>query len=179
MLFVTTLYTILQIAQPILTNQTIAYIEGESRNFKTGFLYFLGILSATLVMSLLMSQIYYIFAVLGFNLSNTLSLLIYNKTLKHPLITEKEFSVSSIINYSQVDAQRLTYLGFQLVSLLLTPIQLVVMLFLLYEYIGPVFLVGIGLMIILMIFTLIFTKKSVNANDLLLKRKDGRMKVTE
>lgn len=58
--------------------------------------------------------------------------MIYHKTLKHPLITEKQFTIGDIINYSQVDAQRMTYLGFQLVALLITPFQLIAMMFLLF-----------------------------------------------
>lgn len=53
------------------------------------------------------------------------------------------------------------------------------MLVLLYQYIGPIFLVGVGVMIILMIFTLFFTKMAAKANDVLLKKKDARMKVAE
>jgi hypothetical protein len=41
----------------------------------------------TLLMALDTSYLFFYFGVLGFNLSNTLSLLVYNKALKHPLIT--------------------------------------------------------------------------------------------
>ena len=116
---------------------------------------------------------------LGFNISNTLSLMIYKKSLVHPLITEKEFGVSDIINFSQVDAQRMTYMGYQLVALIFTPFQVVVGLYLLYSYIGVATFVGLGVMILMMLFTLAFTKVAASANDELLKAKDGRMKVTE
>ena len=43
-------------------------------------------------------------AVLGYDITNTLSLLIYNKAMKHPLLTEKRYTISDIINYTQVDA---------------------------------------------------------------------------
>lgn len=142
-------------------------------------LYFFAIFMVTLLMALNTSYLFYYFGVLGFNLSNTLSLLIYNKSLRHPLITQKKFTISDIINYSQVDAQRMTFMGFQLVALFFTPIQIVVGLYLLYIYIGPSFLVGTGVMIALMLFTLVFTKISTKYNDYLLKAKDSRMKLTE
>ena len=65
-----------------------------------------------LFMSILQTFMWYFFAILGYNLSNTMSLLIFDKALKHPLISEKKFTIANIINYSQVDAQRLTYMGF-------------------------------------------------------------------
>lgn len=122
--------------------------------------------------------LFFYFGVLGFNLSNTLSLMVFNKSLKHPLITEKKFSVSDIINYSQVDAQRMTFMGFQLVALLFTPFQIIIGLYLLYVYIGPSFMIGTGVMIILMLFTLIFSKIASKYNDRLLTAKDSRMKLT-
>lgn len=49
--------------------------------------YFVGIFMLTLLLALDTSYLFFYFGVLGFNLSNTLSLLVYNKALKHPLIT--------------------------------------------------------------------------------------------
>lgn len=142
-------------------------------------LYFCSIFLLTLLMALDTSYLFFYFGVLGFNLSNTLSLLVYNKALKHPLITEKKFTVADIINYSQVDAQRMTYMGFQMVALLFTPFQIVIGLYLLYLYIGPSFLVGTGVMVVLMVFTLGFSKIASRQNDKLLKAKDARMKLAE
>ena len=68
-------------------------------------------------------------------------------------------------------------MGFQLVCLFYAPIQIIVGLSLLYWYIGPSFFVGLGVMIILMLFTLVFTKIAAKSNDDLLKAKDARMKV--
>lgn len=118
-----------------------------------------------LVSSIVQTFLWYYFAVLGYNLANTLSLLIYNKALKHPLVSEKQFAIADIINYSQVDAQRMTYLGFQLVCLIYTPIQITIGFVLLYTYIGPSFLVGMGVMLVLMLFTLVFSKVAAKGND--------------
>ena len=78
-------------------------------------LYFFVMFGLNLFMSILQTFMWYFFAILGYNLSNTMSLLIFDKALKHPLISEKKFTIANIINYSQVDAQRLTYMGFQMV----------------------------------------------------------------
>lgn len=73
----------------------------------------------------------------------------------------------------------MTYMGFQLVALLYTPIQIIIGLVLLYIYIGISFLAGMGVMIVLMLFTLVFSKVVSKNNDKLLKAKDARMKITE
>lgn len=175
----TFIFIIVNMYQPILMNQIMSYARDEEKTFTQSLLYFLGILVTSFVVSVAVSHIFYNFAVFGFNLSNTLSLMLYNKALKHPLITEKEYSTSDIINFSQVDAQRMTNMGYQLISIFLTPVQIVLGLLLLYYYIGISFLVGVGVMVLLMILTLTFTKVSTAANDKLLKAKDARMKVTE
>ena len=128
-------------------------------------LYFFVMFGLNLFMSILQTFMWYFFAILGYNLSNTMSLLIFDKALKHPLISEKKFTIANIINYSQVDAQRLTYMGFQMVGLLYAPIQIIIALVLLYYYIGISFLVGTGVMILLMLSTLIFSKIAAKGND--------------
>ncbi len=49
--------------------------------------YFIAIFSVTCFLVISQTSMWYYFAILGYNLSNTLSLIIYNKALKHPLIT--------------------------------------------------------------------------------------------
>lgn len=63
-------------------------------------------------------------------------------------------------------------MGFQMVALLFTPVQISIGLYLLYVYIGPAFLVGTGVMVGLMGFTLLFSKIASKFNDQLLKAKD-------
>ena len=162
---------------PIITHDIINYISQGNRTFEISLAFFLGIFFIKFIMCVSQSFLFFYFAILGFNISNTLSLMIYKKSLAHPLITLKEFSVSDIINLSQVDSQRMTYMGYQLTSLIFTPFQIVAALILLYIYIGYVTFVGVGIMIIMMLFTLIFTKLAAMANDKLLTAKDARMRV--
>lgn len=125
------------------------------------------------------SHVYYNFGILGYNLSNTLSLMLYEKSLKHPVLCLKKYSVSEIINYSQVDAQRMTYMGFQLTALIFTPLQVIIGLWLMYSFIGISFLSGVAVMIMTITLTFVFSKISIKANESVLKAKDERMKVTE
>ena len=63
-----------------------------------------------------------------------------------------------------MDAQRMTYMGYQLVAILYTPLQIIFSLTLLYLYIGPSFLVGLGIMILLMLITLLISKIVTKGN---------------
>lgn len=167
---------------PIITDQIITYIEegpANERSTSKGLSLFIGVLVLTLFKLIAQSHVYYNFGILGYNLSNTLSLLLYEKSLKHPVLCLKKYSVSEIINYSQVDAQRMTYMGFQLTALIFTPLQVILGLWLMYNFIGISFLSGIGVMILTITLTFVFSKISIKANENVLKAKDERMKVTE
>ena len=81
--------TTLLMYSPILTHNIIAFISQKDRSMQLGICYFLQIFFLKIMMTLSQTFLYYYFAILGFNLSNTLSLLIYDKALRHPLITGK------------------------------------------------------------------------------------------
>jgi hypothetical protein len=89
--------------------------------------------------------------------------------LKYPALCEKKYSVSEIINYSQVDAQRMTNMGVQLTSVLFTPLQIIIGVWLMYSYIGVSFVFGMGTMIGV---TFLLAKKIARVNETTLKRKD-------
>ena len=73
----------------------------------------------------------------------------------------------------------MTYFGFQLTALIFTPIQVLVGLWLMYNFIGVSFLSGVGVMLITIALTFVCAKISIKANEDVLKAKDERMKVTE
>lgn len=73
--------------QPILSHDVIDYIAEGDRTTGTGLAYFFAIFGISLFLAISQTFMFYYFGILGYNLSNTLSLLIYNKALKHPLIT--------------------------------------------------------------------------------------------
>lgn len=179
LLLVALIYVAAIMYSPILMNNMMDYINSKNKAVSQSVLFFFAIFMTNFILSVSSSHIFFRFAIFGYNLSNTLSLLLFNKALKHPLLTEKEYSTSDIVNYSQVDAQRMTYMGFQLTAIIFCPIQIVIGLLLLYIYIGISFLVGTGVMIIMMLLAFIFSKIFSKANDKLLKAKDKRMKVTE
>ena len=101
-----------------------------------------------------------------------MSLLIYRKALKYPVLTNKLYTISDIINYSQVDAGRISSIGIQMTSIFTSPLQIVIGLLLLYYYIGISFLVGTGVLLVLLILTFYFSSVYEKVNDDLLKAKD-------
>ena len=156
----------------------ISYVEGDDKDLKFGLILLASILVLKFSQSLAESHLFYHFALLGYNVSNGLSMCIFNKALKYPTLCSKEFQLSELINYSQVDAQRLTFLGFYTSAVIFFPIQLGIGIYLMYSFIGLSFLAGIGVILLMALFILINSKLNAKANEKLLKAKDKRMKAT-
>jgi ABC-type bacteriocin/lantibiotic exporter with double-glycine peptidase domain len=173
--------TVFTMAAPVLTHRIIGYIKqpAEDRSTEEGLLLVGGITLLALAKALLQSHLYYRFAVLGFNLSNTLSLLVFAKALRYPALCEKKYSMSEIINYSQVDAQRMTNMGTQLTSALYTPLQIIIGVTLMYRYIGLSFAAGMAAMILMIALTFLVAKSISKVNEITLRAKDSRMKITQ
>lgn len=170
--------TTISMLLPNVTKMVISYVEGDNKELKMGVLLLASILVLKFIQNLAESHLFYHFTVLGYNVTNGLSLCVFNKALKYPTLCSKEFQLSELINYSQVDAQRMTYLGFYTSAVIFFPIQLGVGIYLMYNFIGVSFLAGIGVILIMSVFILINSKLNAKANEKLLKAKDKRMKIT-
>ena len=58
----------------------------------------------------------------------------------------------------------MTYMGFQLTALIFAPIQVLIGLWLMYSFIGISFLSGVGVILVTIGFTFVFSKISIKAN---------------
>jgi hypothetical protein len=99
-------------------------------------------------------------------------MLIFTKSLRYQSIAEKEFSESDIVNYSQVDAERMSSGGFELSAAIAAPFQIIVGIILMYHYIGLSFLAGLGVMGLTIFSTYITAKRSYRFNKEILRCKD-------
>ena len=115
---------------------------------------------------------------LGIRLSNVVTMIVYNKALKYSPLADKKFTEAEIINYCEVDSERLVYVGDQIASFMYGPIQIVVGLVMMYFVLGIAFLSAIGTMIVILIISYFISKVSVKLNEKSLKAKDERMKAT-
>lgn len=135
----------------------------------------LGILAVVYIISTLIgSQYCWRYILLQLHLRVAISNLLYSKTLK--LTTSA--SAGQTVNILQVDCNRIAECARWLGPLLISPIQLVLAILLLFKY--AKWAAGVGL-IVLMLFILVnfcLTKWNKNINDLLMTLRDERMKRT-
>jgi ABC-type bacteriocin/lantibiotic exporter with double-glycine peptidase domain len=93
---------------PYVTQIIIAYISSGKKELSKGIMYISGILVLKFVQNVAESRMYYNLSIIGYNLCNTISVCIFEKASRYPTLCSKKYTVAELINYSQVDAQRLT-----------------------------------------------------------------------
>ena len=113
--------TIISMLLPNITKMVIHYVQSDQKSVQTGIIFLVGIVLLKFTQNLAQSHMFYHFTLFGYNVNNGLSLCVFNKALKYPTLCSKEFQLSELINYSQVDAQRMTYLGSYMSAILFFP----------------------------------------------------------
>lgn len=120
-------------------------IFGEllTRDTEYGLLLVLALVVSQGFTYILSEHISYRKSVTSFKLSNALIALIYDKILRLSPATNKKFKPGDLITFIQVDVNKLHFLCFQAPSLAILPITLLGSFYLLYSYLGYVFVVGL------------------------------------
>ena len=105
--------------------------------------------------------------------------MIFEKILKaSPSSFSKRSKEGEIINFIQVDSQKISNSILQCPSLLVSPIQIVIYTYMLFNLFGFPFLFGFGIMLIFLIANFIIQSCSNKFNKKTLEKKDNRLKVT-
>ena len=102
---------------------------------------------------------------------------LYQKSLKYSLVNSKIYNVGELVNYMQVDANKLRDLPLFLGGVIFLPLQIAIAIFIMYEVIGVSFIAGIGAMVLTFIFNLAISKYFTVFQKKILTAKDNRMKL--
>lgn len=83
----------------------------------------------------------------GIKASNALVSMIYQKQLRTNTATNKKFNLGEMVNFVQVDAQKVFYLSQYLPAVMRLPLLILVCFGLLFYYLGNSFWAGIGIFV--------------------------------
>ena len=86
--------------------------------------------------------------------------LIFRKQLKLSAATNKQFSMGEVVNFVQVDAQKVQYNAYNLVYLTRYPLVIVVCFIFLFSYLGVSFFAGVAIFVIAFAINIVLTKIS-------------------
>ena len=114
----------------------------------------------------------------GVKAANAVAALIYDKVTKSSIFIKNQISEGEILNYIQVDSEKLNFLFTSLPSVIIIPFNIVISFYALFKLFGLPFLVGVGMIIIMILIIWIVQYRYLVNTKIVLKKKDKRMRIT-
>ena len=114
----------------------------------------------------------------GVKAANAVAALIYDKVTKSSIFMKNQISEGEILNYIQVDSEKLNFLFTSLPSIIIIPINIAVSFYALFSLFGISFLVGVAILIIMVLIIWLVQYFYLKHTKIVLKKKDRRMRIT-
>ena len=146
---------------------------------KYGVALFVTTVVASFFYNIIYTNLKYLFKSLGVNISTHLNLLIYHKSLKYSLSSDKTFNASDIISYSQTDTDNMMLIGSKMAYFIFGLIEIIAGFSLLYWFIGFAFIAGLVLLILISLLTFSISTCNIDLRNEVLEKKDERLAATE
>ena len=150
----------------------------EGRGIGFGIFLIVTYLVVDLIAKLLSQQGNYLQGLLGAKAYTGVVSITYNKILRCSSATNKQFAQAEIINFIQVDAQKIFFLAWVLPVVARLPIQLIFSLTYLIYFFGLSLLGAFGVAFVVVIFNFFIAIIGQKVQKVVLERKDERMRFT-
>jgi ATP-binding cassette subfamily C (CFTR/MRP) protein 1 len=169
-------------AIPILLNTLVNWVNEHdpSKKFSnaSAILCALAMFCSNSIKSLVMGQYFWRGFRLGLRTRNAVGQVVYAKALSLAHEGRQEFGVGAIVSYMQIDAQKLADAAPYMHLLWQGPCQLGIATYMLYHYLGPSGLAGLGVMIVSTPITTYVSKLTARYTSRTMKSRDARVKYT-
>ena len=162
----------------LLLKEMIDYFNQETHKYP--FMYYgIAFLTLELISIFLSSHLQMKQSVFGNRAGFELNCFIYNKILTASSSTfSQRATQGEIVNFLQVDSNKLNWMIQISPSIAISPLMIGAYIYLLFDFFGLSFFAGIGVMSICVIINYFIFKKYTTLEEAMLKKKDGRMRVT-
>ncbi|XP_070202775.1 multidrug resistance-associated protein 1-like [Littorina saxatilis] len=139
-----------QFANPALLNSLIQYLENKER-YPGWFGYTLvaGFFVVTFITSICLNQNLYHVNNIGMKIKTALVATVYRKALNMSNEGRRQYTSGAIVNFMAVDCQKMQTVTTQVWVLLAAPLQISLAFYFLNDKLGASFLVGVGIIILL------------------------------
>ncbi|ETM33629.1 hypothetical protein L914_19160, partial [Phytophthora nicotianae] len=114
-----------------------------------------------------------------FQIAVSLRALLFEKTMRRSIQSRSDDKSVDIANIYTSDIRRVIYVANEINTLWILPIQIGVVVYMLYDVLGLAAFAGLAVIALSMLIAFFFTKKTSGAYRELMKRKDTRMKLVK
>ena len=123
-------------------------------------------------------QVKFVSSLLGVKAANAVTALIYDKVTKTSIFIKSQISEGEILNFIQVDSEKLNFLFTSLPKILTVPFDLVVAFYALFLFFGKSFIFGLSILFIMILIIWYIQHKYLLNTKEMLRKKDKRMRLT-
>ena len=116
--------------------------------------------------------------IMGVKAANAVAALIYDKVTKSSIFIKNQISEGEILNYIQVDSEKLNYLFTSLPAIIIIPINIIISFYALFKLFGISFFVGVAMIIIMVLIIWLVQYFYLKHTKIVLRKKDKRMRIT-
>ncbi|KAK2707578.1 ATP-binding cassette sub-family C member 10-like isoform X2 [Artemia franciscana] len=163
---------------PFLLSEIIDFIDNKNETMLYGYLLAGGLCLASLVGSCLSVHFNYQAETIAVRIEGTIISTVYRKMLTVSLCQLSDYNVGQIATYISSDVKRIANFALSFHALWSCPIQIAVVLYLLYIQIGWAFLAGLGFAIFAILLNRYIAVQIARLTRKMLAAKDERVKVT-
>uniref|UniRef100_A0A8C5TEC5 ABC-type glutathione-S-conjugate transporter n=1 Tax=Malurus cyaneus samueli TaxID=2593467 RepID=A0A8C5TEC5_9PASS len=156
----------------------LKFIEDKEAPSWLGYFYAFSMFLLGCLQTLFEQRYMYMCLVLGLRLRTALTGLVYRKILVMSNASRKAAAIGEIVNLVSVDVQKLMELIIYFNGTWLAPIRIIICFVFLWQLLGPSALTAIGVFLFLLPLNFVITKKRSQFQEIQMKHKDERAKLT-
>ena len=168
---------ILNLSVPVILNLFLHELERSSPNLVSSGLYLTLLVVVSTVKAFVGAHLKFELRKLGMRLKGALISELFSKVLNINFARLRSFSVGQISNFATEDANAISSYLYALMDIWAIPLEIMIVLVLLYHYIGMSFLSVLGFCILTTPLNIYVTSKFEKHEDKLMKQRDDRLKL--
>jgi len=175
-LFLEVVGTILSFSNPIIINRVMLYVDSPGKETKTA-IFLLAMIFISKMAALLSSTICVFQGnMLGTMVSSALNMKIFDKVLRIPLMRSREYNEGKLVNMIQTDLENIYNLFYNLFSIVILPLQIIIGLVIMYYYVDLAFLAGVAVVFLMTLLNFLIGKLYLGFQAQVMAAKDERIK---
>ncbi|XP_055927292.1 multidrug resistance-associated protein 1-like isoform X1 [Argiope bruennichi] len=160
---------------PLILDRIIDFVHHDHYSWR-GHLFALMIFLTIFIGKIMQNSSIFLLIISGVQLKSALMGAVYRKNLLISESIRKMYSSGTLMNLVSVDVERIEYFTYHCASLISSPIKIIVIIFIMWQYIGPSCLAGVLVMVVSFPIAIYASTVNERYSEEQMEKKDLRLK---